>query len=311
MALTNNSLSVSIIMPTYNRADVLPRAINSVLSQTYPDFEFIIIDDCSTDNTRQVLSKFNDDRIKCVFLGENKGASFARNKGLEIAGGDFIAFQDSDDEWMEDKLEKQMAVFSGLDSNVGVLYSDVWEFDRNSLKTYRHSPSFMPEDAIIFERALSGGLMNIGLQSTVLRKECFKRTGMFEEKVKRLIDVELLIRVSKYFLFYHIKEPLVNCYIREDNISLNRQALLDAQKLILEKYVKEIKGLPKMLCKYTYEIGTLSCQLGNIPEGRQYILKAFKACPYNPKFLIAYLSSFLGQRIYCYIVKIKKWLDKI
>lgn len=102
---------VSIIMPTYNCAEFIEESIISVIKQTYTNWELIIIDDCSTDNTEEVVKKYckRDSRIKYLKLDENSGAAIARNKGIEQAQGKYIAFLDSDDLWMEEKLEKQIS----------------------------------------------------------------------------------------------------------------------------------------------------------------------------------------------------------
>ena len=100
--------TVSVVIPTYNRADLLPRAIRSVLSQTYWNCELIIVDDCSTDNTREVVSTWTDSRIRYIRHPENRHQSGAINTGIEHARGQYVAFLDDDDEWMPTKLEKQV-----------------------------------------------------------------------------------------------------------------------------------------------------------------------------------------------------------
>jgi len=96
---------ISVIMPTYNRARTLKRAIDSVLAQTYSDIELIVVDDCSTDNTKDIVDKYSDERLRYVRLKKNSGACVARNVGIEKAKGEYIAFQDSDDYWEKEKIE--------------------------------------------------------------------------------------------------------------------------------------------------------------------------------------------------------------
>ena len=103
--------TISIIIPTFNRAHLLERTINSVLKQTYTDFEIIIIDDASQDNTKDIVQRFKNKNIKYLRQNENKGAPAARNRGIQEAKGRYIAFLDSDDEWVPEKLEKQLALF--------------------------------------------------------------------------------------------------------------------------------------------------------------------------------------------------------
>ena len=112
---------VSVIIPTYNREATLKRAVESVLNQTYTDFELIIVDDGSTDNTRQLVENIHDDRITYYYVKINSGAAAARNYGIERAEGEYIAFQDSDDYWHSDKLEKQMKVMES-NPDIGFVY---------------------------------------------------------------------------------------------------------------------------------------------------------------------------------------------
>ena len=98
---------ISIIIPTYNRGNALIKSLNSVLLQTYHNLEVFVIDDCSTDDTESLISKLKDDRIKYVKLKENKGANFARNIGIQMSTGKYISFQDSDDIYYKDKIERQ------------------------------------------------------------------------------------------------------------------------------------------------------------------------------------------------------------
>ena len=99
---------ISVIIPTHNREKTIKKSIDSVLCQTYNNIEIIVVDDKSTDNTEEVINSIKDNRIKYIKLDENKGACFARNKGIELAQGKYIAFQDSDDEWLPQKLEIQL-----------------------------------------------------------------------------------------------------------------------------------------------------------------------------------------------------------
>lgn len=108
---------ISIVLPSFNRAHILPKAVESILRQTYKDFELIIVDDGSSDNTCEVVKGFNDDRIVYVHQ-ENAGACVARNNGIDHARGEYIAFQDSDDVWHEDKLEKQLTTLRNTGADV-------------------------------------------------------------------------------------------------------------------------------------------------------------------------------------------------
>ena len=99
---------VSIVIPAYNRENIIRECLESVLNQTYKNIEIIVVDDCSDDNTVNVVNSIGDERIRCCKLQQNSGACFARNYGAALARGEYIAFQDSDDIWLPEKLEKQV-----------------------------------------------------------------------------------------------------------------------------------------------------------------------------------------------------------
>ena len=110
---------VSVVITTYNRAALLPRAIRSVLAQTYEDYELIIVDDCSTDDTPEVVQRFADSRIRAVRHSDNRGQSAAVNTGIRLARGEYIAFLDDDDEWVDRKLSRQVRTLDASDPRVG------------------------------------------------------------------------------------------------------------------------------------------------------------------------------------------------
>lgn len=126
---------ISVIIPSYNRAHLINEACTSVLSQTYSNIELIIVDDCSTDNTKEVVSSIKDSRVHYYCLEKNSGACIARNLGIEKATGDYIAFNDSDDRWHSDKLEKQISFLIENNADVTVCSMDVFDED-SSVKMY-------------------------------------------------------------------------------------------------------------------------------------------------------------------------------
>ena len=110
MTTRHETPKVSVIVPTHNRADLLPRAVDSVLAQTYGDYEMVIVDDCSSDNTQDVIAGFSDPRIRSFRHDRNRGQSAAINTGIAHARGEYIGFLDDDDEWLPTKLEGQVAL---------------------------------------------------------------------------------------------------------------------------------------------------------------------------------------------------------
>jgi glycosyltransferase involved in cell wall biosynthesis len=231
---------VSVILPTYNRASTLERAIQSVLNQTFTDFELIIIDDGSTDNTDLILGKYAESENVTVVFRPRQGCSAARNAGISIARGRYLAFQDSDDEWVPDKLAKAVAALEQSDEQTGVFYSDMRMVRSDGSSTDFESPT-LKQGALIDERTLDYQVHGVGIQSAVIKRECFEKTGYFDEALPRFIDLELFIRLSDHFRFIYCNEKLVT-YHQGEGISSDKDALVTARKYLISKYRKRLKG---------------------------------------------------------------------
>ncbi len=308
MAETLANPTVSVVIPTYNRAHLLGRAIQSVLNQTYHDFEIIVVDDGSTDNTEEVVKSFNDPRIHYTRHDQNRGGSAARNTGIKMARGEYIAFQDSDDEWLPEKLQKQMKVFESAPPEVGVVYTGFWRIECDK-RIYIPSGKISRKEGNIQGELLKGNFVTT--QATVLKKECFEKAGMFDQRLPRFQDWELFIRISKYYEFKCIDEPLVISYFTPVSISSNQRAQVEAFGLILEKHYRDIAKSRKLLANYQYTFGNLLCQNGDLGQGRDYLIKALRLYPLNLKYIVATLASLLGEGAYAKVVRLKRKIRSI
>ena len=298
----NNMPKVSVIIPTYNRAHLIGRAIKSVINQTYQDFEIIVVDDGSTDNTEEIVKSFNDPRIRYIRHEKNKGEAAARNTGIEAAKGKYIAFQDSDDEWLPEKLYKHMMIFKKAKKKIGVVYSGFWKI-RNGKKLYIPSPYVFQKEGNIHKELLKGNF--IGMPASVVRKECFTKIGNFDIKIPYLEDWELWIRISKYYEFKYIPEPLVISYYTSGGV--NEKSIIvgvNVLNFIINKYHEDFNKHKKILSKHYFSIGLNLCLNNDLRKGRNYIVKAVRMDPFNIKFLTALLISFFGQSVYGMAVKI-------
>jgi glycosyltransferase involved in cell wall biosynthesis len=229
--------AVSVVIPTYNRAPLLGRAIRSVLGQCFEDFEVIVVDDGSTDETAAVVAAFGDPRVRYVRLARNTGAGAARNAGIRLARGKFLAFQDSDDEWLPSKLSKQMSEFARGPEGLGVVYSDMQRVWGDGTTTYLAAPT-------VLSGRLVGGVRfyqvcDLGVQSTVIRREWLDAAGHFNEELPALEDLEMFIRLSRLCAFQRLREPLVR-YHDTQGLSKDRYAKWVSRKVILRLYYKEL-----------------------------------------------------------------------
>jgi glycosyltransferase involved in cell wall biosynthesis len=293
---------ISVIIPTYNRAHLIERSIISVLNQTYQNFEIIVVDDGSIDNTEEIIKKLQrtDNRIRYIKLEKNIGAAAARNIGIKAAKEEYVAFQDSDDEWLPEKIEKQIRVLENAPPNTGIIYSDMLRINENNETEYWHSPKITSGN-LINEKKLEYQVSGLGIQTSIIKKECFEKVGLFDEKFPRLIDLEFFIRLSKKYRFEHITEPLVK-YYSTVGISTNVNSLITAQNLLIKKYNKEIIKNKKFLSKQYYNMGIALCTNEQFKRGKKYLIKAFRTTPLNTKYTTTVLISLLGGKTFNHLL---------
>lgn len=290
--------SVSVIIPTYNRGYCIARAIASVLGQSYADFELIVVDDGSTDDTRSVLDSFADPRLKVMRHPTNRGVGATINTGIRQSAGALIAIQDSDDEWLPEKLARQVAVMNAADGTLGVVYCDQWRF-RGDEKAYFAAPHLTPADGIVYDRALDDALYNIGNQSLLIRRRCFDKVGLYDERLPKNEDLDMLIRISRYFQFQHIPEPLLNYYVTADSVTARGESAgIQTQETLFHKFLPDLERLPAVLAKRAYWIGSFHMRNGDAAKGRAYIRKALRARPFSPRYIAAAFVSLLGCGAY-------------
>jgi glycosyltransferase involved in cell wall biosynthesis len=231
---------VSVVLPTFNRASLLPRAIESVLGQTFRDLELIVVDDCSTDDTPRVVEQYAGNRVSFIRLERNLGAAAARNVAIRLAVGELVAFQDSDDEWLPEKLERHIRTFDepSETSRIDVVYCDMLRVLADGTTSYLRSPEIVPGRFVNPDTRFYQVWM-LGIQACVIRRECFDAAGLFDESLPSFEDLELFIRLSRTVRFAHIGEPLVR-YHETEGLSKNRAANRAARRRLLELYETDL-----------------------------------------------------------------------
>lgn len=287
---------ISVIIPTFNRAHLLKRCITSIINQTYKDIEIIIVDDASTDNTSDIISELSHDKIRYYKLKENKGACYARNYGVQKALGEYIAFQDSDDVWNTDKLQKQINYL--IEKNADLVFCSF------TLHTEEKKIEFPPQQ--IDENKISKLILKynfVSTQTILAKKECLIDIP-FDNDIPRLQDWDLMIRFTQKFKVYHLHESLVTMYQQTDSISKNKLYLIKALEIIRQKYSKIGLLDKKSNAKLHALIGKLSINL-KLPAYSNY-WQAFKLT-YQIKYLIMFilLRFFLNQHLIKVLLKSK------
>lgn len=291
---------VSVVLPTYNRAGVLRDSIESVLNQTYADFELIVVDDASTDDTESIVAGLEDSRIRYVKHEVNRGAAAARNTGIDEARGDVVAFQDSDDEWLPEKLEKQMAAFDDAAANVGVVYTGMHR-TVDGEERYLPYPGVEPKEGDIRRSIVRQNF--VSTQMAAVRRECFEEVGVFDKSVTPLEDWELWLRFSERYRFLLVDEPLVVAAVNADSISNDRDDIVRARERIVEKHRDRFDDAS--LANHLFYVGHGSMKLGDVDTGRRYLWRAVRTNP-RKLYVVALALSFLGSGLYTSVYGIAK-----
>ena len=231
----NDNPLVTVIMPVYNREDLIENAVTSVLTQSYKNLELIIINDNSTDNTLDKINSFDDNRIKLINNPENYGVSKSRNIGLKESRGKYIMYLDSDNDWEKDYVKTMIGAFNVLE-DADALYSGqyVYEKEKNNLKYIRYGT------------INKGLLMNrnyVDLNSFCHTREIYEENGGFDEGLKRFVDWDLILKYMTYGKIYSIPVILSNYYfnIAENSIS-NDVKLLNQSEIVIENQKKRLES---------------------------------------------------------------------
>ncbi len=253
----SDNTKVSVIIPTYNRAALLPRAVNSVLAQTYDNYEIIIVDDCSPDNTQEVIDGFTDSRIHSFRHERNKGQSAARNTGIANAAGEYIAFLDDDDEWLPNKLEIQVDTLDASASNVALIYCwSNWIDDSSGrVMTPRHSY----EEGDIFEQALAMNAHH-SPPTLLVRTSVLREVGGFDEDMDTHEDRVLLCKIAQRYCVTVVPQVLVYVHTshgHSQSTSATKEKLENRAKntkAFVETFIDELNERPKVFAKVLHRL---------------------------------------------------------
>jgi len=295
---------VSVVIPTYNSAQFIVETLESVFAQTYEDYEIIVVDDGSTDNTREVLKPYMS-RIRYIYK-ENGGASSARNLGIKSAEGEYIAFLDSDDLWMPEKLEKQMEYFQ-TNPDCGLVYSDCIRIDSDGVYLPQ-SDVYSKVSGYIFLKLLEGFVLPT---STVIAKvECFGIAGYFDENLERCEDYDLWLRIARFFTVGYTEGPLVKYRVRShwstQIIDKSHEGALVVLTRAVERFGDEIPDKEELLKNRVSDIyfnwGLSHFTRDSFKEARGKFAIAAKYPP-RSRALLYYISTLLP---YCLIQAIRK-----
>ncbi|MFA5938157.1 MAG: glycosyltransferase family 2 protein [Sinimarinibacterium sp.] len=285
---------VSVILPTFNRARTLPRAMTSVLAQSERSLELIVVDDDSTDDTESVVTSVADPRVRYVRRTGNSGPAAARNAGLAVARGTFVGFQDSDDEWLPLKLEKQLAALDAAAPDVGLVLCGQLRWDTRTLW-------YLPDHGRTGVRSgrLRAEILRTNFALTpswLLRRSVVERLGGFDEALSMLEDWEWLIRYTERHAAVLLDEPLMMVWESADSISLNHARYVRALETIIAKHRDALSADPLSLANLYYVLGKKYALYVETTAARPAFRKALQLWPRDPRYWAAFALSLAGSR---------------
>lgn len=221
---------VSVVIPVYNRQNTIRNSILSVLDQVGFDLEIIVVDDFSTDNTKEEVLSINDDRVKYFKLTKNSGACVARNYGIQKSKGEYIAFQDSDDIWLPNKLEKQINKLKEVNTDI---------ISCSMIANNGEMTWFVPNITNIYNRFIN--IQDVLRHSfistqTILAKRKVFDLNLFDKNMPRMQDWDFILRAVQNSKLYFMEDRLVEQFIQNDSITSNPQKGIIALDLIYVKY---------------------------------------------------------------------------
>jgi glycosyltransferase involved in cell wall biosynthesis len=273
---------VSVIIPTYNREQYLRKALDSVLAQTYQRFEIIVVDDGSTDNTRTMLSAYKES-VRYVYQ-ENQGISKARNTGIRNSHGDCIAFLDSDDYWLPEKTELQVALLQ-KHPEYGMVASRCSSVRLDGSFREKNRPG---TSGWVLENLFQANF--IRTSAAIIRKECFHEVGLFDEELKECEEYDLWLRMASQYPIGFINKSLAVYVDNAEGVSTDSLSGRLYRLKVLEKAYLKRKIPPKMyrnrIANTCHYIGRHYLAKGQKENGRNYLIKAQRLKPLYIKNLL-------------------------
>lgn len=292
---------ISVILPTHNRAALVGRAVSSVLGQTYENLELIVIDDASTDDTREALTAFKDSRLRVVHAEVNKGAAAARNLGLEHARGELIAFSDDDDTWFAPKLERQADALACASADVGWCLCGFLRRANGRVEyvggTWYYAQLDFSQGA---NRSVAEGGMDWSLIATpcwVVKREALDRSGPFDARIRAWEDWELGLRLEQTCKRVFVDEPLfLQDHTEGGGLTRAERAQAGALQVILDKHGAMWSTRPRVMARHHFIIGRVESKYDGPGAGRQHLLRSLRLWPFSARTWGALVLSLAGER---------------
>jgi glycosyltransferase involved in cell wall biosynthesis len=305
---------VSVIIPAYNMADYTGQTVSSLLEQTYPHVEIIVVDDGSTDDTGREMCKYGD-KITYIYQ-ENMGACVARNRGFHASKGNLVAFLDCDDYYHTEKIEKYVEIFRSF-PNVGMVYSPEYLVDGEERIIGINGPAYSAS-GYIFLPLLRNNF--IGSSTPIIRREVLDDVGLWDEEIFTTADWDMWLRISREYLTGYVNQPLSfsrqESLYNQNNVEKTRQEayyVLEKLRMVMvpEKLLRESKSnIDILLHRYTFNNG-------NYRDSLEHLFSALRARPFQMRAYILLVIATILKPLSGVIFKwkesrrIRKWNEAL
>jgi glycosyltransferase involved in cell wall biosynthesis len=296
------SAKVSVIIPTRNRACYVGGAVASVLRQSFGDTEVLVIDDASEDNTAEVVGAFCDARIRYIRHPKSRGGSATRNTGIRNAVAPLIAFLDDDDEWLPQKLERQVSLLESTSNDVGCVFTSLDIMDKDLRKKLRVRVAHCRGD--LRQTLLDGNV--VGTTSTILmRKSCLDKVGLFDEDLPSMQDYDLWLRIAQVYKFECIEDPLVRYRVHGTSISGSLNRVEQGLRRLLVKHGSP-KRLKRTCSRLLLDVGVGYAESGLMRDASRTLGFSVLLNPLDPVCYFHFGCTWLGKKGYRRAQKLKK-----
>jgi glycosyltransferase involved in cell wall biosynthesis len=290
---------ISVVIPAYNRATTIARAIAGVLAQSYPSIEVVVVDDGSRDDTAARVEALASPKVRLVRHERNRGAAAARNTGVAAARGAWIAFQDSDDDWLVEKLARQAAHMAGLPPGYVATFCTKIDYGCDQDRRYgRRLASVMPdpretvESGDLHRRLMLGNI--IGPQTVLIAKAAFAAAGGFDERLRNNEDWDFFIRLAEQGPIGFLDDPLVVVLISEDGISRRQRFSAASFVRVYGKIRRKPTADPELLAYLASQTSSKLRNIGRRRSARRYLRRALALRPLEAKLYAKYLYSYFA-----------------
>jgi glycosyltransferase involved in cell wall biosynthesis len=290
-----NKPLVSVIVPTCNRPEMLRRAVLSILRQSFQDFEVIIVDDGMKDRAEDVIRQIGDKRIKYIKNEEQQGAAKSRNIGIQKGTGKYIAFLDDDDEFLPEKLERQIIIMK--ENEIDFTFCAIELNHESDGKVVKQS--FKKTGINNYYEDLLAHKLRTLTSSLMIKKSVLESVFGFDNSFKSCQEWDLMIRISRNHLGYGLNEILVRMnFLSGEHIGGSLDKRIAGRESLLKKHFVELKRRPKVLAYHYFYLGIFCRDNREMQRARGYFLKSWKEEKTNVRYLFHYLSLLASGFLY-------------